>query len=64
MTEEDCDATVRYIEDRFKDFKAKYRLERLSLTVARQHWNPSHERLADLEEMYVSKTYTLEDFRL
>lgn len=58
MTTRDCELTVNHIESQFKDFDWKRRKEisKPLVRVVRQRWNPSHERLADLEEMSVANT--------
>ena len=55
MTKKQCSETVEYIRNEFESFKIDRGRKTLDVQVTPQLWNPTHERLADLDEMYVTE---------
>lgn len=55
MTKTQCTETITYIEEQFPEFKKKRNRDTLEVQVTPQLWNPTHERMANLGEMYVTR---------
>jgi len=51
MTPRSCNGTLRYLNRKLTELKKLPNLKELDCTYTAEPWNPTHERLADLEEL-------------